>query len=132
MCCFFFKQKTAYEMRISDWSSDVCSSDLKQHRCSGQGMNLQSRPLRQVTEIENTFITLSDGCRLAARIWLPQDAEQHPVPAVLEYLPYRKRDSTAPRDESTHPLAAARGYACVRLVSAEAGRGGKEWVGKGR
>src|SRR3546814_15979325 len=34
ICCdvllvFFFKQKTAYEMRISDWSSDVCSSDLK-------------------------------------------------------------------------------------------------------
>src|SRR3546814_6760434 len=28
MSCFFFKQKTAYEMRISDWSSDVCSSDL--------------------------------------------------------------------------------------------------------
>src|SRR3546814_4287712 len=27
--CFFFKQKTAYEMRISDWSSDVCSSDLE-------------------------------------------------------------------------------------------------------
>src|SRR3546814_4916158 len=35
MCCwlllFFFKQKTAYEMRISDWSSDVCSSDLLAH-----------------------------------------------------------------------------------------------------
>src|SRR3546814_15198607 len=30
MCFFFFKQKTAYEMRISDWSSDVCSSDLTQ------------------------------------------------------------------------------------------------------
>src|SRR3546814_5455048 len=29
-CIFFFKQKTAYEMRISDWSSDVCSSDLRQ------------------------------------------------------------------------------------------------------
>src|SRR3546814_7020318 len=28
VCCFFLKQKTAYEMRISDWSSDVCSSDL--------------------------------------------------------------------------------------------------------
>src|SRR3546814_4942745 len=28
LCMFFFKQKTAYEMRISDWSSDVCSSDL--------------------------------------------------------------------------------------------------------
>src|SRR3546814_16809556 len=35
ICCdfvFFFKQKTAYEMRISDWSSDVCSSDLLSHR----------------------------------------------------------------------------------------------------
>src|SRR3546814_3719465 len=31
-CCFFFKQKTAYEMRISDWSSDVCSSDLAGRR----------------------------------------------------------------------------------------------------
>src|SRR3546814_16009489 len=29
LCFFFFKQKTAYEMRISDWSSDVCSSDLE-------------------------------------------------------------------------------------------------------
>src|SRR3546814_9628042 len=31
LCGFFFKQKTAYEMRISDWSSDVCSSDLLSH-----------------------------------------------------------------------------------------------------
>src|SRR3546814_12881426 len=40
MCFFFFKQKTAYEMRISDWSSDVCSSDLagpaeRHHRFQG-------------------------------------------------------------------------------------------------
>src|SRR3546814_2208380 len=33
---FFFKQKTAYEMRISDWSSDVCSSDLKDHIADGE------------------------------------------------------------------------------------------------
>src|SRR3546814_5455791 len=32
---FFFKQKTAYEMRISDWSSDVCSSDLPRPHCRG-------------------------------------------------------------------------------------------------
>src|SRR3546814_1099921 len=32
---FFFKQKTAYEMRISDWSSDVCSSDLRRLRAGG-------------------------------------------------------------------------------------------------
>src|SRR3546814_979738 len=31
VCILFFKQKTAYEMRISDWSSDVCSSDLVRH-----------------------------------------------------------------------------------------------------
>src|SRR3546814_5117633 len=31
--CFFFKQKTAYELRISDWSSDVCSSDLREEFC---------------------------------------------------------------------------------------------------
>src|SRR3546814_8089595 len=31
LCFFFFKQKTAYDMRISDWSSDVCSSDLIGH-----------------------------------------------------------------------------------------------------
>src|SRR3546814_10722898 len=35
LCFFFFKQKTAYEMRISDWSSDVCSSDLSHGRRSG-------------------------------------------------------------------------------------------------
>src|SRR3546814_4416174 len=34
-CCFCFKQKTAYEMRISDWSSDVCSSDLQQQPVIG-------------------------------------------------------------------------------------------------
>src|SRR3546814_8937124 len=33
---FFFKQKTAYEMRISDWSSDVCSSDLDFHMINGE------------------------------------------------------------------------------------------------
>ena len=49
---------------------------------------------RQVKEIENIWIPLSDGVRLAARLWLPEDAEQKPVPAVLEYLPYRKRDGT--------------------------------------
>src|SRR3546814_2140361 len=34
---FFFKQKTAYEMRISDWSSDVCSSDLGRSSCTRRG-----------------------------------------------------------------------------------------------
>lgn len=69
----------------------------------------------RVREIDNAWITLADGTRLAARLWLPEDAEQHPVPAILEYLPYRKRDGTAVRDELTHPYLAGHGYACVRV-----------------
>ena len=52
---------------------------------------------------------------LAARIWLPEDAEQNPVPAILEYLPYRKRDGTYERDALTHPYLAGHGYAGVRV-----------------
>jgi uncharacterized protein len=78
-------------------------------------MDIVTQYPRQVREIENLFITLSDGCRLAARIWLPADAEQKPVPAILEYLPYRKRDGTAERDHLTHPYFAGNGYACVRV-----------------
>src|SRR3546814_6949244 len=40
LCFFFFKQKTAYEMRISDWSSDVCSSDLR--RCERRKRGAES------------------------------------------------------------------------------------------
>ncbi|KXP13377.1 peptidase S15 [Tsukamurella pulmonis] len=65
--------------------------------------------------IENVFIPLSDGTRLAARIWLPVDAEAAPVPAVLEYLPYRKRDDTRARDALNLPYIAGHGYACVRV-----------------
>jgi len=65
--------------------------------------------------IENQWIAMSDGCRLAARIWLPDGAESTPVPAILEYLPYRKRDGTALRDEITYPFFARHGYAGVRV-----------------
>src|SRR3546814_1142895 len=44
--CFFFKQKTAYEMRISDWSSDVCSSDLSPGQRALSGL----RPGAQATQ----------------------------------------------------------------------------------
>lgn len=70
---------------------------------------------RSFTTLENEWITLSDGTRLAARIWMPEDAEGEPVPAVLEYLPYRKRDGTCLRDESTYPVFASAGIAGVRV-----------------
>lgn len=68
-----------------------------------------------VKEIENTWITLSDGIKLAARMWMPVDARSNPVPAILEYLPYRKRDGTCERDALTHPYFAGHGYAGVRV-----------------
>lgn len=64
---------------------------------------------------EHVWITLSDGCRLGARLWIPRDAFQNPVPAVLEYIPYRKRDGTRKRDEPMHGYFAAHGYAAVRV-----------------
>jgi putative CocE/NonD family hydrolase len=64
---------------------------------------------------EHVWITLSDGCRLGARIWLPDVAPQEPVPAVLEYIPYRKRDGTRGRDDPMHGYFAAHGYAAVRV-----------------
>ncbi len=70
---------------------------------------------REVREIENVWIPMPDGTRLAARIWLPKDAEEDPVPAILEYLPYRKRDGTVERDALTHPYFAGHGYAGVRV-----------------
>jgi putative CocE/NonD family hydrolase len=71
-------------------------------------------PVR-VRELENIWIPLRDGIRLGARAWLPETAERDPVPAILEYIPYRKRDMTALRDTATHGYLAGHGYACIRL-----------------
>lgn len=64
---------------------------------------------------DDVWIPAADGVRLAARIWRPRDSESTPVPAILEFLPYRRRDGTAERDALTHPYFAAHGYASVRI-----------------
>lgn len=69
----------------------------------------------RIDEIENVFIPMPDGCRIAARLWLPKDALAAPVPAILECIPYRKRDFMRSRDESLHRYVAARGYAVLRV-----------------
>ncbi|MFE6520780.1 CocE/NonD family hydrolase [Streptomyces sp. NPDC057794] len=66
-------------------------------------------------EEEHVTIPMSDGVRLSARIWRPTASDTEPVPAVLEYIPYRKRDLTAVRDSIHHPYLAGHGYACVRV-----------------
>ncbi|MEU2667661.1 CocE/NonD family hydrolase [Streptomyces sp. NPDC007164] len=65
------------------------------------------------TTHEDVRIPLPDGTRLYARIWRPVTDE--PVPALLEYLPYRLSDWTAPRDWQRHPWYAGHGYASVRV-----------------
>ncbi|GAA0842474.1 CocE/NonD family hydrolase [Marinobacter szutsaonensis] len=69
----------------------------------------------QVRHIEHQWIPMPDGTRLAARLWIPESAEQTPVPAILEYIPYRRRDGSRLRDEANHPYFAGHGYACIRV-----------------
>ncbi len=70
---------------------------------------------RKVRVVENIFIPMLDGIQLAAKLWLPEDAEADPVPAILEYVPYRKRDGTRTYDQGSHLYWAGHGYACLRL-----------------
>ena len=89
-----------------------------------------------VVDILNTFYTLPTGERLALRLWAPKGSLDIPevttdhclaliesgraadvrekFPAVLEYLPYRKADSTAERDHRRHPWLASHGFVVVR------------------
>ncbi len=69
----------------------------------------------EVEEIDNVWIAMPDGCRLAGRVWLPKGARQTPVPAILEYIPYRKGDHTATRDAAMHRYFAGHGYASLRV-----------------
>jgi uncharacterized protein len=70
---------------------------------------------RTVSVRTGIFIPLADGTRLAARVWLPDDAERDPVPAVLEYLPYRLNDGTVSSDHQRMTWFAGCGYAGVRV-----------------
>jgi putative CocE/NonD family hydrolase len=60
-------------------------------------------------------IRTSDGVHLAGRVWRPAVSDRRPVPAVLEFIPYRQRDLTAVRDSIHHPYLAGHGFAGVRV-----------------
>ncbi|MDN5895924.1 MAG: CocE/NonD family hydrolase, partial [Nocardioides sp.] len=69
----------------------------------------------EIQETEHLWIPMSDGTRLAARLWRPFSSDADPVPGVLELIPYRQRDLTAQRDSIHHPYMAGHGYACLRV-----------------
>ena len=77
-------------------------------------MNIRDEFPRAVRVIDHIWITLSDGARLNCRIWLPDDAEAEPVPAILEASPYRLTDAGR-RDWEVYPYWAGFGYACARV-----------------
>ena len=69
----------------------------------------------QVVHRETEWIPVAPDVRLAARTWRPVDATDEPVPAILEFLPYRRRDTTRERDDENMPYLAGHGYACLRV-----------------
>ena len=75
----------------------------------------------QVENIEIAWIPMSDGRKLAARLLLPKNAMDRPVPCILEYIPYRRRDGTRIGDDETHYWYAAHGYAAARVDIAGSG-----------
>src|SRR3546814_4346413 len=107
---FFFKQKTAYEMRISDWSSDVCSSDLCVDR---------QRQLAAVHQVE-------DLAPLAAVVWPLGDADEAHVldPHLLEHRLRRVQMAATAVDQ--HQIGP--GVADAIGVRSEERRVGKECV----
>jgi len=65
--------------------------------------------------IENTWITLEDGTKLGARLWIPESADHTPVPVVWEYIPYRKRDLERQRDDQWANAFVPYGFAFARV-----------------
>ena len=76
-------------------------------------MRIKTEFPNAICEVEHFWIPLSDGCRLAARRWLPVDAAAHRVPALLYFTPYRLSDSTLPGLTLDQPYLAGHGYAAV-------------------
>ncbi len=70
---------------------------------------------RAVRVIDNDWIELPDGVRLAIRLWLPEDAEQRPVSVILDAVPYRRSDGTAIGDAAWGTYFAAHGFGFARV-----------------
>ncbi len=86
------------------------------YRTGGEAMirPLDELPCR-IERRDPVWITLPDGTRIATAIWLPVDAAAVPVPAIVEMIPYRRRDGTVFRDTEQLPYLAAHGYAYCRV-----------------
>src|SRR3546814_15551346 len=114
---FFFKQKTAYEMRISDWSSDVCSSDLKDH--------ILERYLNTVYFGRGAY-----GVEAAARIYFDSSASKLTVEQAALLIGLLRSPATADPNEHMDVAMKRRAVVLKDLVAtrSEERRVGKECV----
>jgi putative CocE/NonD family hydrolase len=93
----------------------LCTSITRSLAAAPETTGWQLPPKRGVKRIENEWITLKDGTRLAATLWLPEGSAETPVPVVWEYLPYRKRDFERQRDAGWAAMLVPYGFAFVRV-----------------
>src|SRR3546814_3240949 len=103
---FFFKQKTAYEMRISDWSSDVCSSDLRDHRVAGRPLLDHLSP-----QSESALARWRAGDSRRRDLLLSHPGRERPS-AVPLLLPERPRRGEAGRAQREIGRASCRARVC--------------------
>src|SRR3546814_15149164 len=103
MCVFFFKQKTAYEMRISDWSSDVCSSDLhtrnarrSRHECDGRhGGTVGDGEATMIADViagslrNKLLVLIFTGLAVLAGVW---DVKTTPLDAIPDLSDVRSEE----------------------------------------
>src|SRR3546814_12908429 len=113
---FFFKQKTAYEMRISDWSSDVCSSDL-------EGFDLAIRHAGSVPETHVAWLLRPSSTLLVAAPSYLAEYGTPKAPGDLSHhnCLYYLRSAASPawrfapaRREGERPSVAVRGHFCAK------------------
>src|SRR3546814_16401522 len=105
---FFFKQKTAYEMRISDWSSDVCSSDLDgagRHRRMARDGVLYFCRIDILAAGNDHVLHAINHIEIAVLVQIAGIAGVHPAVAqrglcILRLVPVARPDVTAPRNRS--------------------------------
>src|SRR3546814_7511644 len=92
---FFFNHKTAYEMRISDWSSDVCSSDLLWRGCQDRLVRRSTRPLRQVRGQAGDQHANLRGCHDRYGGWDGSGRLSPDLPHDVWQLPLRSEEHTS-------------------------------------
>src|SRR3546814_8247727 len=107
---FFFKQKTAYEVRISDWSSDVCSSDLaERRRALPFRLLLHLAPARRLHEVAGEIRAVDDR----------EDLEASPAQQGLQRVGGNKEAGLRPRCPGHRKQRRATG-ALQHVIDAEA------------